>query len=76
MNALFPLLFPALCAVSAVAFVMAGQAADRAASRAAEQAEMLDHGNDCAPSSTALDCVKAVLLAGLFLGLVILTFAA
>jgi hypothetical protein len=75
MHALIPFLFPAACAVSAMAFVMCGQAADRAAKRELAALEQLSHGNEQPPSSTALDCVKAIMLAGLFLGLVILTFS-
>jgi hypothetical protein len=75
MHTIIPFLFPAICAVSAVAFILAGQAADRAALRAAQELEQLSHGNEQPPSSTVLDFVKGLILAGLFLGLIILTFS-
>ena len=75
MHPIIPFLFPAMCAVPAVGFVLAGQAADRAAHRAAQELEQLSHGNDLPPSSTLLDFGKGLILAGLFLGIVILTFS-
>lgn len=76
MKPFVPFLFPLLCAVSAVAATMTCQAMERANQRKRQAADMLSHGNDCAPSSTLKDCAAAVLLSGLFLVLIILTFSA